>query len=326
MGELGVVETAGELVSVSSELEWAGRLLAECAGEELREHGSAGATIDVHVERSRRAFDTSGWTPLGRDAWRHDGEVVIRDACRSGFDVLLRSDPSMPRFTFRWRPPLLTRAAALALRVRARFLARAVLLHFPVMWWAGTRGRVPIHAPAVRVGDSTFLIAGHGGVGKTTLIQRNTGQGFAATGDNLSVTDGRTVWGVVEPMRSESGRGRRMTYGRREGSMAGRVSALAPDRIVVLRGDAESRVATVDPQAAERALVTGTYMAGELRRYWPFAALMAAGTGLGPAHPPVAEAARELSVRLPAIEAGLPDIAGNAFERLAAISRASRWT
>src|SRR5918999_3260591 len=120
MGELGVIETAGELVSASSELAWAGRLLGECAGGALRERGPSGATIEVRVERSRRAFDTRGWTPLGRDARRHDGEVVIRDACRSGFDVHLRIDTSMPRFTYRWRPPLLTRAAALTLRVRTR--------------------------------------------------------------------------------------------------------------------------------------------------------------------------------------------------------------
>jgi hypothetical protein len=325
MGALGFIETAGELLSASSELAWAGRLLAECAGGELREHGPSGATVEVRVERSRRAFDTRGWPRLGRDAWRHDGEVVVRDACRSGFDVHIRCDPTLSRFTFRWRPPLLTRSAALALPVRARLLARAALLHFPAMWWAGTRGRAPVHAPAVRVGDATFLLAGHSGVGKTTFIQGKTGRGFAATGDNLSVTDGRTVWGVVEPMRSVGGRGRRMTYGRREASMAGRVSALVPDRIVVLRGDMESRVAAVDPQAAERALVTGTYMAGELRRYWPFTALLAAGTGLGPSHPPVAEAARELSARLPAIEAGLPDLDGDGFEHLTAISPAGRW-
>jgi hypothetical protein len=326
MGDLGVIETAGELVLASSELGWAGRLLAECAAGELREHGPSGATVEVRVERSRRAFDTRGWAPLGRDACRHDGEVVLRDACRAGFDMHLRCDPTLSRFTFRWRPPLLTRSAALALRIRARMLSRAVLLHFPAMWFAGTKGRVPIHAPAVRVGDSTLLLAGNSGVGKTTFIQGKTELGFPATGDNLSVTDGRTVWGVVEPMRSAGGGGRRMTYGRREASMASRVSALVPDRIVVLRGDVESRVATVDPHAAERALVTGTYMAGELRRFWPFAALLAAGTGLGPSHPPVVEAARELSVRLPAIEAGLPDLAGDAFERLAAISRAGRWT
>jgi hypothetical protein len=326
MGKLGVIETAGERVSASSELAWAGRLLVECAGAALREHGPSGATVVVRVERSRRAFSTPGWAPLGRDAWHHDGQVVVRDACRSGFDVRIRWDSTVPRFTFRWRPPPSTRGAALALRARAQLLARAVVLHYPAMWWAGTRGRAPVHAPVVQVGDSTILLAGPSGVGKTTLVQRETEKGFVATGDNLSVTDGRTVWGVVEPMRTLGGGGRRMTYGRREASMAGRVPALVPDRIVVLRRDGERGVTPVDPQVAERALVTGTYMAGELRRYWPFAALLSAGTGLGPSHPPVVEAARELAGRLPAVEASLPELAAVPFEHPPAVEGAGRWS
>jgi hypothetical protein len=40
-------------------------------------------------------------------------------------------------------------------------------------------------------------------------------------------------------------------------------------------------------------------MAGELKRYWPFAATLAAGTGLGPAVPPVSDVASAFAVRLP---------------------------
>jgi hypothetical protein len=40
-------------------------------------------------------------------------------------------------------------------------------------------------------------------------------------------------------------------------------------------------------------------MAGELRRFWPVAALLAAGTGRGPAHPPVADVAAGLTAALP---------------------------
>jgi len=53
------------------------------------------------------------------------------------------------------------------------------------------------------------------------------------------------------------------------------------------------------PESAARALVTSTYMAGELRRYWAFAATLAAGTGLGPSHPPVGDTASRLTSRLP---------------------------
>jgi hypothetical protein len=40
-------------------------------------------------------------------------------------------------------------------------------------------------------------------------------------------------------------------------------------------------------------------MAGELRRYWAFAATLSAGTGLGPAHPPVADIASSFAASLP---------------------------
>jgi hypothetical protein len=40
-------------------------------------------------------------------------------------------------------------------------------------------------------------------------------------------------------------------------------------------------------------------MAGELRRFWAFAATLAAGTGAGPSHPPVGEVASAFAERLP---------------------------
>jgi hypothetical protein len=40
-------------------------------------------------------------------------------------------------------------------------------------------------------------------------------------------------------------------------------------------------------------------MAGELRRYWSFAATLAAGTGAGPAHPPLADTASMFAKSLP---------------------------
>ena len=43
-------------------------------------------------------------------------------------------------------------------------------------------------------------------------------------------------------------------------------------------------------------------MAGELRRFWGLAAALAAASGVGPVHPPVATTAAALADRLPCFE------------------------
>src|SRR5438270_532099 len=88
--------------------------------------------------------------------------------------------------------------------------------------------------------------------------------------------------------------------------------ALVPDIIVSLRRSEDS-VAVVkpcDPATAARSLITGTFIAGELRRYWSFAATLTAATGLGPAQAPVEEIAEHLAARLPAVEIVLPNRPG----------------
>ena len=73
-----------------------------------------------------------------------------------------------------------------------------------------------------------------------------------------------------------------MAYGRREVPLGGRVAAQVPDLIVVLRRGVRDQpeVRRCDAAAATRWLVAGTYMAGELRRFWSFAATLSAGTGV----------------------------------------------
>ena len=83
--------------------------------------------------------------------------------------------------------------------------------------------------------------------------------------------------------------------------MPGRVHTLVPDTIVAVeRGQSErSSLSRCGSDAAAHSLVTSTYMAGELRRYWAFAATLSAGTGYRPAHPPVAEVAAAFTAALP---------------------------
>jgi hypothetical protein len=47
-------------------------------------------------------------------------------------------------------------------------------------------------------------------------------------------------------------------------------------------------------------------MAGELRRYWPLAASLAAATGQGPSAPGIEVVADRLASRLPCLELTLP--------------------
>lgn len=151
------------------------------------------------------------------------------------------------------------------------------------------------------------LVTAPSGIGRSTLIFAELQSGGQATGDNLVVGDGTAVWGLAEPLRVESGLGRPMPHGRRETAMRGRVEALTPDSLVLLErlpADQPSLLPCT-PVTAGRSLATSTYMAGELRRYWAFAATLSAGTGLGPAHPPVTDVASAFAARLPCFSLSL---------------------
>src|SRR5919201_3153939 len=297
----GTLDIAGERLSIECALPWVADLIAEAAVGELRSAPTADGSLRVRVEAQRRPFDTRGWQLLTRGAWRRDGEVVIENACTAGFDVHFRQRRDCAQFTYRWRPPLRDRAAARALRSRFHLLARAVLIQYPALWWAGTRGRVPLHAAACVAGSATPLLASPGGIGRSTLVLAELASGGRATSDNLAVADGTTVWGVVEPIRVAGGPGRRMPHGRHEAPLEHRVGSLEPDCLIIVeRGTLDrASLVTCGSDAAARALISSTYMAGELRRYWPFAATIGAGSGVGPAHPPIAEVAWELARALP---------------------------
>jgi hypothetical protein len=250
----------------------------------------------------------------------------MRDACTSGFDLRFRNHGRQAEFTYRWRPPARTRFAALALAARARLLARAVLLQYPALWWASTHGRVPVHASAFTGGGVTPLVSGASGIGKSTLLATELEADGHAASDNLCVGDGETAWGVVEPMRLEGAPGRRMPHGRREAKLPGRVGALEPDCVVVLQRDGHisTRAQRCDAGTAARALISNTYMAGELRRYWGFAAALSAGSGIGPAHPPIVDVSQAFAQRLPCFEVVLSNRRGVRLGELLG-SRETTW-
>lgn len=316
------LHTAGERVELRCEVPRIARVLAEGAGGQLAQPGAGGAEppdVRVTVEKTPAAFDVTGWRPLTRGAWCRLGQVVMRDACSAGFDLLVTADGPTLDVVARWRPPVTGRAAATLLRARGRLLMRAVLLQYPALWRGQQRGRAPLHAAACGTGPGgqTVLLAGPGGVGKSTLVHGELRRGAIASCDNLCVSDGRFTWGVAEPLRVPagrglSGRGRRMPHGRREAPWPSRADRLAPDQMVVLvrGGSGAPTVTCCEPAEAAMHLSAGTYMAGELRRYWGFAATLALGTGASRSHPPVQETAAALSERLPCLKVVLGDRPG----------------
>jgi hypothetical protein len=294
------LDTAGERLGIDSALSWVDELIAEGSDGELRPGDGEAASVEIAVEASGRPFETLAWRPLTRGAWRSGEETVLENVCTSGFDLHVDAAEGEPRFTYRWRPPVRDRAAARILRSRWHLLARAALVQYPALWCAAGRGRVPLHASAVATAEGSVLVAAAGGSGRSTIVLEEARAGAPATGDNLAVGDGTSVWGLVEPVRIEGGSGRRMAHGRNELQMPRRVAAIIPDTLVVLErgGEGEPTVEASDPVTAARSLVTSTYMAGELRRYWPFAAMLTAGTGFGPPQPPLTDVASAFASKL----------------------------
>jgi len=323
----GVLHTAGERVELRCAVPWIADVLTEGAAGQLAAGDGAPPDVRVSVERGTAAFDVAGWRVLTRDAWCHRGQVVLRNACSSGLDVQVTAGEPTLDVVARWRPTGQGRAVAALLRARARLLLRAVLLQYPALWRSQLRARAPLHVSVCGLGGAegpTVLLAGPGGVGKSTLVHGELRHGAASTCDNLAVSDGRYAWGVVEPLRLPAGvhrgPGRRMPHGRREAAWPRRADQMSPGQLVVLVRGSGPAVQACDPALAARYLVAGTYMAGELRRYWPFAATLALGTGLGPSHPPVGGIAAALSTRLPCLQVTLGDRPGTPLRDLLGVT------
>lgn len=319
----GLLHTAGEQLELTCTVPWISDVIAEGAAGQLTSADGATPDVRVAVERDSAAFDVTGWRVLTRDAWCREDQVVIGNACSSGLDLRITVGEPTVEVVARWRPSGTGRAAAAVLRARTRLLLRAVLLQYPALWRSQQRGRAPLHASVCGLATAdgqAVLLAGPGGVGKSTLVHRELLSGAVSTCDNVCVSDGQCAWGLVEPLRlpagAHAGKGRRMPYGRREAAWPRRTDQMAPGLLVMLVRGARPGVTRCDPALAARHLAAGTYMAGELRRYWAFAATLALGTGLGDSHPPVQHIAQKLSAGLPCLQVTLGDRPGAPLREL----------
>jgi len=258
-------------------------------------------TVWLVIEERRDPFSLRGLRPVTRNAYTDGRRVVLHDAGGSGFDLMLAVDDEL-RVAARYRPGHSLRAANRVLRQRFALLVGQVLVHYPVLWRAGWRGRVPLHAAVLRSAGATPLVAGPAGVGKTRALRDALAAGAVSTSDNLCCADADSCFGLAEPLRAAPAvdqHGPRTSHDRVELPFADRVPVLAPDRLVVLERGPVTELSPISAAEAARALVAGTYAAGELRRYWAFAATLALATDRGPAHPPIAEVAAAYAERLP---------------------------
>jgi hypothetical protein len=289
---------------------WRQTVVEALAGQALEGKPETHPDVHVRVEPGAGPFPLDGLDPLTRGAWAGRGRVVMEDACASGLDLRMVTHPDSLSVEVRPRPRLSQRGLALLAPARAQLLWRAAMMQYPVLWWAGVKGGVPLHVSAMSIDGEGVVLAGPGGVGKSTLLAEAAGAGVQALSDNLCVCFGSTLYGLLEPLRTEGGTGRRMPHGRREARWEARLEHLEAGRILVLGRGPESEVAMVPIRGAEaaRAIAAGTYAAGELRRYWAFAATLALGTGLGPAHPPVVASAHDLVRGLPCSAVQLPAV------------------
>ncbi|MEP7018168.1 MAG: hypothetical protein ABI899_09140 [Actinomycetota bacterium] len=287
---------------------WQQRVVEACAGQVVK--GTPLGSVDIHVrlEVGSGPFPVEGMDPLTRGAWVGGERVVIEDACASGLDLRFTIGADSLAVEARPRPRPSQRGLALLAPGRTQLLWRAAILQYPVLWWAGVKGGVPMHVSALSVDGEGVVLAGPGGVGKSTLLAQATSAGAQALSDNLCVCFGSTLYGVLEPLRTAGGTGRRMPHGRRETAWAARLEHLDAGRILVLRrgSETEANLVPIPSGQAARVIAAGTYAAGELRRYWAFASTLALGTGLGPAHPPVVGSADDLANGIPCSQVQLP--------------------
>jgi hypothetical protein len=320
-----LLRTAGQRVAVDGAAHTLREVIAATGAPSLgTETGADLPNITVSLERSRQHFDTSGCEIVTRGAWTNQrGEALIKSVGGSGFSQLWSVDEDGLRVRSRWTPTATEAAASRLLVARFRALRAQVLVHYPALWLAIQQGFVPLHVSVVEIGGVSVLLAGPGGVGKSTLVARELAEGARATCDNIAVCDGFVAHGLAEPLRlpaelAGASSGPRTTHGRREQLWKTRVRSLEPSLIVVVRRGVEGgpQVRPIGSRTALRGIVAGTYAAGELRRFWPLVATLAMATGCGPVHPQVEKVAEILTSRLPCAElwlgprpgAGLADL------------------
>jgi hypothetical protein len=327
-----LVHTAGQRVAVDGDPELVRGAIAATGTAE--QPGSRDvANLFLWFDPKRQRFETKRCEPITRGAWMTgQGEAIIDSVGGSGFSQLWSLGEDGLEVCSRWTPSAKEAAAARLLSARHRALTGQVLVHYPALWLALQQGLAPLHVSVVEINGVAVMLAGPGGVGKSSLVSRELAAGARATCDNIAVCDGTTAHGLAEPLRlpaelTDVPGGKRTFHDRREHAWTSRARSLRPSLLVVLRRGTGTTPQLTPITAAEaaRALVAGTYAAGELRRFWPLVAVLALATRCGPVHPQVEQVAATLTARLPCVQLQLGQQPGAGLsEMLAPILQAVR--
>ena len=293
--------TAGERVELTCAVPWIADILTEGAAGQLTAADGTTPDVRVTVERGSAAFDVTGWRVLTRGAWCRQGQVVISDACSSGLDLQVTAGEPSLDVVARWRPlagngprrpccapgPGCCCGPSCCSTRRCGGASSAA--------GSAARLRLPTR-PRRGSGAGRCCWPGPGGSASRRWCTASCSRGRVQPATTCASATGRTrgAWSShcgCPPGDGGQGAGCPTAAGRRRGHDGRRLS---PDRLVVLGAVANQRRPPRSQPQAARSLVAGTYMAGELRRYWAFAATLALGTGLGASHPPVAAIAESL--------------------------------
>ena len=183
------------------------RHLATALGDPVPATSSPNVLLDLEAGRAPFALASGKLVTRGVTA-DGAGGAVLHSAGGSGHSQHWTIGASGGRETLtvrsRWQPAPAERAAAAALPVRRRALQAQVLVHYPTLWWAAVQGLAPLHVSILEVEGAVVVLAGPGGVGKSTLVSGERARGGVAMCDNLAATDGETTYGVAEPLRCTS--------------------------------------------------------------------------------------------------------------------------
>ncbi|MEV0608407.1 hypothetical protein AB0I61_18755 [Polymorphospora rubra] len=319
--------SGGEIVEVAHGPAWVRRLLGRTVGL-VAPPGPTPPTVRLRVQSRRAAFGVEGLRRVGDDAWSDGERTVLRDVAGSGFDLSVVAGDEL-EVVARYRPRPAARLANRLYGDRARRLAAAVLIHYPVLWRAGWRGRVPLLATVVRGPAGSPMLVGAGELGRSRIVATAAATG-PVTSTELCVADDERCFGLAEahPAAGPGSAANDGPTGRwsqaRPSATVLRIAELAPDRVVVVEEALWTTIEEVKSDEAARALVATTYGTPRLAGYWGFAATLASATGRGPAQPAVADIAQAHAQRLPCLRIGLRRGGRMSMSELCAAGTAAR--